>query len=219
VVAPPAQGCCGALHSHAGDAEAARALARRNIAAFEATDVDAVIVNAAGCSAAMKEYGRLLRHDTEWAPRAETFAAKVQDVLEFVAGQPFTDGLGALDLDVTIQDACHLAHAQRIRQAPRSILEAIPGLRLHELRTPDRCCGAAGLYSMVQPEMSRTVLAAKLEDIEASGASVVATSNPGCTMQLEGGLRRSNMPATVRHVIELLDQSYRASEASQEVSR
>jgi glycolate oxidase iron-sulfur subunit len=215
VVAPPAQSCCGALHSHAGDAPAARELARRNIAAFEAADVDAVIVNAAGCGAAMKEYGRLLRHDREWAPRAEAFAAQVRDVLEFVAAQPFADGLGALDLDVTVQDACHLAHAQRIRRAPRAILEAIPGLRLHELRTPDRCCGAAGLYSLVQPAMSRAVLDAKLADIEASGASVVATANPGCTMQIEAGLRRAGMPVTVRHVIELLDQSYRAANGTE----
>jgi len=212
VLAPPEQTCCGALHSHAGDAEAARELARRNIAAFDAAGVDTVIVNAAGCGAAMKEYGRLLRHDREWASRAEAFASRVRDVLEFVAAQPFTEGLGELDLEVAVQDACHLAHAQRIRQAPRTILEAIPGLRLRELCTPDRCCGAAGLYSMVQPAMSHAVLTAKLDDIEASGASVVATSNPGCTMQIEAGLRRSGTPVAVRHVIELLDQSYRAAE-------
>ena len=214
VVVPPAQACCGALHTHAGDAAAARALARRNIAAFEAAAVDAVIVNAAGCGAAMKEYGRLLRNDAAWAARAEAFAAKVQDVLEFVAMQPFTDGLGEVGLDVTIQDACHLAHAQRIREAPRTLLRAVPGLRLHELQAPDRCCGAAGLYSFVQPAMSRAVLDAKLEDIAASGASVVATANPGCTMQIEAGIRRIGMPATVRHVIELLDQSYRAGDAA-----
>lgn len=212
VVAPAEQVCCGALHSHAGDAEAARDLARRNIAAFEAAGVDAVIVNAAGCGAAMKEYGRLLRNDPVWAERAEAFAAKVRDVLEYVATLPFTDGLGEVDLDVTIQDACHLAHAQRIREAPRTLLRAIPGLRLRELATPDRCCGAAGLYSLVQPTMSRAVLEAKMEDIEASGAAVVATANPGCTMQIEAGVRRSGMAATVRHVIELLDQSYRAGD-------
>jgi glycolate oxidase iron-sulfur subunit len=209
VVAPPDQVCCGALHTHAGDAQAARDLARRNIAAFDEADVDAVIVDAAGCGAAMKEYGRLLRSDPLWAARAGAFARKVRDVLEYVAEQPFTEDLGELDLDVTIQDACHLAHAQRIREAPRTILRAIPGLRLHELVTPDRCCGAAGLYSFVQPSMSRAVLDAKLADIERSGATVVATANPGCTMQIEAGLRRAGIPASVRHVIELLDQSYR----------
>ena len=210
VVAPPEQRCCGALHSHAGDAEAARDLARTNIAAFEAARVDAVIVNAAGCGAAMKEYGRLLRNDPAWAERAERFSERVKDVLEFVAAQPFEDGLGPLDLDVTLQDACHLAHAQQIREAPRTLLRAIPGLRLHELATPDRCCGAAGLYSMVQPEMSGAVLEPKIADIARSGAAVVCTSNPGCTMQIELGVRQAGLPVRVQHVIELLDASYQA---------
>jgi glycolate oxidase iron-sulfur subunit len=211
VVAPAAQGCCGALHSHAGDAEAAKELARRNIEAFEAANVDAVIVNAAGCGAAMKEYGRLLRHDIAFAKRAEHFGAKVKDVLEFVADQPFEAGAGPLDIDVTLQDACHLAHAQKIREAPRKILRAIPGLRLHEMKTPDRCCGAAGLYSLVQPTMSRAVLAAKLEDVAGTGAEVVCTSNPGCTLQIEVGARRAGVPLRVNHVIEILDASYQAA--------
>ncbi|MSQ41612.1 MAG: 4Fe-4S dicluster domain-containing protein [Dehalococcoidia bacterium] len=215
VVAPPAQVCCGALHTHAGDAETARALARRNIAAFEAAGVDAVIVNAAGCSAAMKEYGRLLRSDARWALRAERFASGVRDVLEYVAAQDFAaPGLGAVPGDVTLQDACHLAHAQRIRSAPRAILGAIPGLRLREMQTPDRCCGAAGLYALVQGEMSRTVLASKMAEIAATGAHLIATANPGCTLQLEAGVRRSGLDAGVRHVIELLDESYRAAAAA-----
>ncbi len=213
VVAPPEQTCCGALHSHAGDANAARALARRNIAAFEAAGVDSVIVNAAGCGAAMKEYGRLLRNDAAWAVRAERFASKVRDVLEFVAAQPFAQGLGPVDAEVTLQDACHLAHAQGIREAPRTILRAIPGLRLREMLTPDRCCGAAGLYSLVQRGMSQAVLDAKLEDIAGTGANVVATANPGCTLQIEGGFQRTGFDGTVRHVIELLDQSYAAGES------
>ena len=212
VVAPSTQGCCGALHAHAGDAVAARELARRNIEAFEAAGIDAVIVNAAGCSAAMKEYGRLLRHDPQWHDRAERFASKVRDVTEYVAAQPFEDGLGALNLDVTLQDACHLAHAQRIREAPRVLLRAIPGLRLHEMKTPDRCCGAAGFYSVVQPEMSRAVLTPKIADIEDTGAAVVATSNPGCTLQIEAGLRGAGLPVRVCHVIELLDAAYRAGD-------
>ena len=210
VVAPPAQGCCGALHTHAGDVEAARSLARRNIAAFEDAEVDAVIVNAAGCGAAMKEYGRLLRNDEAWADRAEHFASTVRDVLEFVASQDFERGLGHVEADVTLQDACHLAHAQGIRDAPRAILEAIPGVSLHEQATPDRCCGAAGLYSTVQSAMSREVLDAKVADIASTGASVVVTSNPGCTMQIETGLRRARRPGEVLHLIELLDRSYAA---------
>ena len=210
VVAPPAQVCCGALHSHGGDAPAARALARRNIAAFEAAKVDAVIVNAAGCGAAMKEYGRLLRHDPDWVDRAERFAEGVRDVIEYVAAQDFAHDLGPVDADVTLQDACHLAHAQGIRDAPRAILGAIPGLRLHELATPDRCCGSAGLYALARPAMSQTVLEPKLEDIAATGAQIVATANPGCTMQIEGGLRRTGSSAHAQHVIELLDRSYRS---------
>ncbi len=212
VVAPPAQGCCGALHAHAGDAEAARALARHNIAAFEAAGVEAVIVNAAGCGAAMKEYGRLLRHDATWADRAERFAAGVRDILEFVAGEPFAEaGLGRVERTVTLQDACHLAHAQRIREAPRAILDAIPGLRLVEMRTPDRCCGSAGIYSAVQPAMSALVLDAKMDNVAATGADLVVTANPGCTLQLRAGVRGRALDAEVRHVVELLDEAYRAA--------
>ncbi len=212
VVAPPAQACCGALHSHAGDIAAARDLAKRNIVAFEAADVDAVIVNAAGCGAAMKEYGRLLRNDPVWAGRAERFAASVSDVLEYVAARDFAHGLGPLDVEVTVQDACHLAHAQGIREAPRTLLRAIPGLTLREMRTPDRCCGSAGLYTLAQPGMSRTVLEAKMDDVASTGASVVCTANPGCTLQLQAGVRRRDLDVDVRHVIELLDESYRVGE-------
>ena len=219
IVAPADQSCCGALHAHAGDAGAARSLARRNIATFEAARVDAVIVNAAGCGAAMKEYGRLLRHDPGWSERAQALSSKVRDVLEFVADQPPGDGPGPIDADVTVQDACHLAHAQRIREAPRAILRSIPGLRVREMHTPDRCCGAAGLYTLVQRDMSQTVLDAKLDDIRATGASVVATSNPGCTLQLEGGLHRAGGDLRVRHVIELLDEAYREGDRQSEVTR
>jgi glycolate oxidase iron-sulfur subunit len=214
VVAPPAQVCCGALHTHAGDAETARALARRNIAAFEAAGVEAVIVNAAGCGAAMKEYGRLLRHDPNWGERAERFSAQVQDVTEFVAERDFARGLGRVERTVTLQDACHLAHAQGIRSAPRAILAAIPGLELHELATPDRCCGSAGIYSLVQASMSAQVLEAKMADVRRTGAGVITTGNPGCTLQLEAGVRRYGLDAEVRHVIELLDEAIRAGDAS-----
>lgn len=211
VVAPPAQVCCGALHAHAGDAEAARTLARRNIEAFEAAQVDAVIVNAAGCGAAMKEYAHLFRNDPTWLPRAERFAATVRDAIEYVTSiEGFDRGLGPIDAVATLQDSCHLAHAQGIREAPRRILNAIPGLQVRELKTPDRCCGAAGLYSLVQPEMSRAVLDEKLDDIEATGAEVVCTSNPGCTLQLAGGIVTRGLEARAMHVLELLDESYRA---------
>ncbi len=210
VVAPPEQVCCGALHSHAGDAETARALARRNIDAFERAGVEAVIVNAAGCGAAMKEYGRLLRHDPHWAERAERFSAQVRDVAEFIAEREFTHDLGPVTRTVTLQDACHLAHAQGIRSAPRTILGAIPGLDLREMATPDRCCGSAGIYSVVQATMSAQVLEAKMADVQNTGATTIATGNPGCTLQLEAGVRRCGMDAEVRHVIELLDEAIEA---------
>ena len=213
VVAPPAQVCCGALHAHAGDAETARALARRNIQAFEQAGVDAIIVNAAGCGAAMKEYGRLLRHDERWAARAEAFATKVKDALEFVADQEFAHDLGDVDRTVTLQDACHLAHAQGVRSAPRRILGAIPGVELREMVNSDRCCGSAGLYSAVQPEMSGRVLEPKMASIAATGASTVCTSNPGCTLQIETGARRHDVDAEVRHVIEVLAESIEAGRA------
>ncbi len=213
VVAPPEQVCCGALHTHAGDAGTARALARRNIAAFEAAGVESVIVNAAGCGAAMKEYGRLLRHDPNWSERAERFASRVRDALEYVAGQDFARGLGPVARTVTLQDACHLAHAQRIREAPRAILGAIPGVTLTEMRTPDRCCGSAGIYSVVQSEMSAQVLEAKMEAIAATAAGTVCTANPGCTLQIEAGARRHEVDAEVRHVIEVLAESIEAGRA------
>ena len=210
VVAPPTQVCCGALHSHAGDAETARALARRNIAAFESAGVDAIIVNAAGCGAAMKEYDRLLRNDPNWAARAERFSHAVKDVLEYVATRDCAHDLGAVNETVTLQDACHLAHAQQIREAPRTILRAIPGLRLQEMRTPDRCCGSAGIYSFVQADLSAQILDAKMEDVARTGADIICTENPGCTLQIQAGVVRTGMTAEVRHVIEVLDQAVRA---------
>lgn len=210
VVAPLSQACCGALHAHAGDAEAARALARRNIVAFDEAGVNAVIVNAAGCGAAMKEYGRLLRQDTRWAARAEAFSSRVKDALEFIADQEFAHDLGAVERTVTLQDACHLAHAQGIREAPRRILRAIPGISLREMANADRCCGSAGLYSVVQSEMSARVLEPKMANIAATGADTVCTANPGCTLQIQTGTRRHSVDADVRHVIEVLAESIQA---------
>ena len=209
VVAPATQVCCGALHTHAGDAEAARALARTNIDVFAEQGVDVILVNAAGCGSAMKEYGRLLRHDPEWAEKAGQFAEKVQDILEFVAGEDFSKNLGRVEEVVTLQDACHLAHAQKEKAAPRAILSAIPGVRFVEMKTPDRCCGSAGIYSIVQPSLSGQVLDSKLTDIYSVEADVVCTANPGCTLQLEAGLRRDSSSIEVLHVIEILARSIR----------
>ena len=216
VVAPADQGCCGALHQHAGDASSARALARQNVEAFERAGASRVIVNAAGCGAAMKEYGHLLRDDPVWAERAARFASTVRDVLEYVSARLEREGLrerlGPLDYRVTLQDSCHLAHGQGIRDAPRQILSAIPGITVEEMSTPDRCCGSAGIYSAVQPAMSAAVLEAKMDDVERTGAQVICTANPGCTLQLQAGVRRRRLEADVQHVVELLAESLRAGQ-------
>ncbi len=213
VSAPAAQGCCGALHAHNGDLKAARELARRNIDAFLEEAPDAIVVNSAGCAAAMKEYGDLLADDAEYRERAGQMSALVRDVHEYLVDLPFEAPTEALDISVTYQDSCHLAHAQRISEAPRRVLSAIPGLRLVEMENPDRCCGAAGVYALTQAAMSSRLLDEKMIDAQSTGAEVIATANPGCLAQLEAGVRRCESPARVSHVIELLDRAYRLSSA------
>jgi glycolate oxidase iron-sulfur subunit len=210
VTAPASQVCCGALHAHAGDAVTARRLARANIDAFLAEKPDAIIVNSAGCGAAMKEYGELLAGDAAYRQKAHDFASRVRDVSEFLAELPFDPPAGSVDAVVTYQDSCHLAHAQRITRAPRTLLESIPGVRFVEMARPDRCCGSAGVYSLTQPEMSLELLDGKMADVGATGASIVATANPGCMSQLETGARREGLPVRVVHVVQLLDRAYRA---------
>ena len=210
VVFPNAQTCCGALSAHAGDRGFARQLARRNVDAFLGAGVEAVIVDAAGCGASMKEYGELLAADAAYAGRARQLAAMTRDVLEFVDSLDF-GRLGELRATVTYQDSCHLAHAQRITTAPRRLLRAIPGIEFREMAAADRCCGSAGLYSFAQRDMSSRVLDAKMEDVRRTGASVIATANPGCMSQLEAGMRRCGLDGRVVHVIELVDEAMRAA--------
>jgi len=209
VVAPATQVCCGALHGHNGDLPTAMELARRNIDAFLAEEFDAVIVNSAGCGSAMKEYGDLLVEDSAYAERAQRMASRVKDVTEFLASLPLQPPEAPLGVSVTYQDSCHLAHAQRITDAPRDIIRAIPGVRFVELPHADRCCGSAGVYGLTQREMSIRVLDEKMRDIRETGAEVIATANPGCMTQLEAGLRRHRMNGRVVHIVELLDESYR----------
>ncbi|MBI4504901.1 MAG: 4Fe-4S dicluster domain-containing protein [Chloroflexi bacterium] len=207
VTLPSGQQCCGALHAHVGDLPAARALARRNIAAFD--DADLVVVNAAGCGAMLKEYGHLLADDPDYATAAEALSARVRDVTELLAGDGLRRQPGELPLTVTYQDPCHLAHAQRITAQPRELLRAIPGLRLVEMRESALCCGSAGIYNVLHPETGETLLARKLDNALATGATVIATANPGCALQLQAGLVRRGATPTVRHVVELLDEAYR----------
>ncbi len=209
VVVPAGQGCCGALHVHAGELDGARSLLRRNIAAFEAAGADVVISTAAGCGAALKEYGRLLVDDPLWAARAAAFAARARDVTEVLAAEPLRGPLGPVPLTVTYQEPCHLAHAQRLSAEPRSLLRQVPGLRLREMAEASLCCGSAGSYSLAQPEMSDRLLARKLGHALATGAPVIVSANPGCMNHLRAGLEERRAPVQVRHLVELLDLSYR----------
>ena len=207
VVTPQGQGCCGALHLHSGDLETGRALARRTIQAFERAQVDLVAVNAAGCGAAMKEYGHLLRDDAEWRSRAEAFSARVRDVSQILAGVSWRQELKPVPVTVTYHEACHLAHAQRVRKEPRLILQRIPNLRLVELPESDLCCGSAGVYNLLQTEMAGRLLQRKIDRIRETGASVVAIGNVGCLLQIGLGLRQAKLPVRTVHPVELVDWS------------
>jgi glycolate oxidase iron-sulfur subunit len=207
MVSAPGQQCCGALHAHAGDLRRARALARANIDAFDRSGADHVCANAAGCGAMMKEYAHLLADEPAWAERAAQFSERVRDVSELlVAAGPVP--AGPLEARVTYDAPCHLLHAQRIADPPLAILRAIPNLELVPLEGAEHCCGAAGIYNLIEPDTSNAVLAPKLRNIEATGAELVATGNPGCLMQIGAGLRRAGIAARVVHPVELLDRAY-----------
>jgi len=209
VLLPPDQGCCGALHVHSGDMEGGRDLARTNIAAFEGLGVDAIIINAAGCGSTLKEYGHLLADDRHWHERADTFAARIKDVHEFLAGIELNrSALGSLPVRVTYQEPCHLAHAQRITAQPRTLLAAIPGLELREMPESALCCGSAGIYNITQPEMAQQLGQRKVTNALKTGADVIATGNPGCALQLASELRRQGQEVQVRYIVELLDEAY-----------
>ena len=211
VVVPEKQGCCGALHVHAGLREEARALARRNIDTVLDGGFEAILTNAAGCGSTLKEYGELLEGDTAYAERAREFSRRMQDVTEFLASIELNRDMRPLPLTVTYQDSCHLAHGQRIRTAPRRLLEAVPGLTFREMPLSDLCCGSAGIYNVVQNEMSMQILEKKMESVNSTGADVVATANPGCILQLRAGARLHGKGQRVVHVVELLDEAYQKS--------
>lgn len=205
VITPQEQGCCGALHLHAGDLETARGLARNMIEVFERARVSMVVVNAAGCGAAMKEYPHLFQDDPAWCRRAEAFSAGVRDVSEVLAGRSWNGTLRQVPLTVTYHEACHLAHAQGIRKEPRSVLRQIPGLTLVELPESDLCCGSAGTYNLLQTEMAGRILRRKVERIRETGATHVAIGNIGCLLQIGLGLRLAKVPVRAVHPVELLD--------------
>ena len=206
------QVCCGALHAHAGDLETARALARRNIDAFErflaANGSATIIINAAGCGALLKEYGELLEDDPQYAERAKRFSATVCDVTEYLAKCGIRRG-AEINRRVTYDAPCHLYHAQRVMTAPQQILASIPGLEYRQLEGMQDCCGGAGVYNLSEPEMSESLLADKIGKVKATEAEILVTANPGCHMQLGAGARMFNANCRVEHIVELLDESYR----------
>jgi len=213
VVVPRGQGCCGAITIHAGQMPLGRELAQRNIEAFERSGADVYVINAAGCGSALKEYGHLFHDDPEWSERAIAFSAKVRDLLEYLdeIGLP-KDALGPLRGVVTYQDACHLAHAQRITAPPRRLLASIPGLEIREMAESSLCCGSAGIYNVQQPEMAQRLQQRKVDRILEVAPEIVATANPGCALQMRNGLDRAGAPhVAVKHVIELLDESLAAA--------
>jgi glycolate oxidase iron-sulfur subunit len=203
LVDAPRQGCCGALHAHAGDADAARALARQNVAAFEACGADFIAVNSAGCGAMLKDYGHLLHDDPAWGERAQRVAARVKDISELLASAgPIPVKRPAVT--VAYDAPCHLLHGQRISAQPIAVLGAVEGLTLIPLPGSDQCCGSAGIFNLIEPDVASAVLAPKIAAISATGADVVATGNPGCLMQIGGGLLRAGSEIRARHPVELL---------------
>jgi glycolate oxidase iron-sulfur subunit len=209
VVAPPEQPCCGALFVHAGEEERAQELARRTIDAFEQTNVETIVTNAAGCGSNVKEYGHLLRDDRAYAERARRFAAKCKDISEVLSELPPRAERKPLPMRVAFHDSCHLQHAQGVRSQPRSLLTQIPGAELLEIGEPAICCGSAGIYNLVQPDAANELGDRKARLIVPLRADVVATGNPGCLLQLQASLAKGNHRIPVVHTIQLLDASIR----------
>ncbi|MEB3182686.1 MAG: (Fe-S)-binding protein [Nostocaceae cyanobacterium] len=217
VVIPKSQGCCAALPEHQGQTQQAQALARQMIDSFADTGVDFVIINAAGCGHTLKEYGHILEADPEYREKAKEFAAKVKDVQEFLAMVGITAKLSPVSnkpLTLVYQDACHLLHGQKISLQPRQILKQIPGVILREPIDAALCCGSAGVYNMLQPEVASELGKQKVENLLNTGAELIASANPGCTLQITKHLREQGKEIKVMHPMELLDYSIRGIKLS-----
>ena len=213
VTLPPDQGCCGALQVHAGLRDIGRRQAKQNIEAFTKDNFDAVITNAAGCGSVVKEYPELFEHDPEWHAKAREFSNNVKDVTEFLAGIDLNRKLAPMPLRVTYQDSCHLLHGQKVRMPPRALLAAIPQLEFRELPLSEICCGSAGVYNVEHTGMSMALLEKKMQWVATTGADTIVTANPGCMLQLRVGVARFGQGQRVMHVVELLDEAYRAAES------
>ena len=218
VVAPQAQECCGALMLHAGRIEDARAAARRIIDVFGRADVDQVVINAAGCGSAMKEYGVLLKDDAEYAERARTFSRHCVDVSELLVDLEPRAPRHPLRLRVAYQDACHLNHAQGIRNQPRRLIQSIPGVELLEIGEADVCCGSAGVYNLLEPEAAEALRDRKVNHLRAVRADVLVSSNPGCLLQISAGFESAGERLDTMHIVQLLDRSIQGLEAVRSAS-
>jgi glycolate oxidase iron-sulfur subunit len=207
VVVPDQQFCCGALAAHAGIRETARDLARKNIAAFERGNFDAILTNAAGCGSTLKEYDQLFSPNEQEHAKAVAFREKARDVTEFLAELGLRAKLKPLAMRVTYQDSCHLLHGQKVREAPRDLLRTIPGVEFVELPYSDICCGSAGIYNVTETEASLELLAEKMKYAKGTGAQVIATANPGCLLQMRAGAEMHGTGQEVLHVVELLDRA------------
>jgi glycolate oxidase iron-sulfur subunit len=211
VVAPPGQGCCGALCFHAGREGEGLAYARRLIDAFAPTGVETIVVNAAGCGSTLKEYGYLLRDDPVYAERAQSFSAKVRDITELLAELEPVAPRRPVPLRVAYHDACHLGHAQGVRRQPRTVLHTIPGLDLLDIPEADICCGSAGIYNLVEPEAAEQLGERKARHILETRPDVIATGNPGCLLQINAALQRLGVTIPLVHPVELVDASIRGA--------
>ena len=212
VTIPKNQTCCGALHVHAGDRETGRKLAMQNIEAFK--DSDKIIVNAAGCGCALKEYPELFREDPEWHEQAEEFAAKVEDISKYLYDTGYEIPKAELNTRITYHDACHLAHGQGIRQEPRDILLNIPGVEMVHMPNSDRCCGSAGIYNITNPEMAASVLESKMENVP-EDVEMISMGNPGCMLQMAMGVQKHGRNQKVVHTIQLLDWAYQKEDGKE----
>jgi glycolate oxidase iron-sulfur subunit len=219
VIIPAGQGCCGALSLHGGRLTEAAAFARATIEVFERAGVDAIIVNAAGCGSAMKEYAELLAGDPGWASRAAALAGQVRDFSEFLAELGPAAVRHPLPVTAAYHDACHLAHAQRITAQPRELLLAVPDLALAEIPDGSVCCGSAGIYNLVQPEAARELGERKATAVQAAGAGLLVSANPGCAMQISAALAARGTPMPMAHIAEVLDASIRAQPVSTLLAR
>ena len=209
IVVPQNQSCCGALSVHSGRLSEGRKFAKQTIKTFEGLDIDAFIINSAGCGSTIKDYSELLKDDPEYSLRALALSEKTKDIMEFLSDTGIEGDLKEINIKVTYQDACHIGHAQRIKEQPREVLKQIPGLELVEMPEADLCCGSAGIYNLVQPEMSQNLLERKMRNVKRNKVDYLVAGNPGCLLQIQKGIKQEGLSIKTAHPIELLDWSYR----------